>query len=146
MEEQSILLIGLLGWLIFFTLIYITVPATNFDSKGLAVLIPATSFLFCLLALYDFDWYLEEPNYQYHIPLLPDYGISLSFGLDGVSLCFLLLTAFIIPLCTYAAIGATGTPESRKQFVLYILYTEIFLVIAFTVTNLLFFMFFLKAF
>lgn len=76
------------------------------------------------------------------LPLISQYNLNLSFGLDGISLCFLLLTAFIMPICIFAA----GTIDRNyKTFIVYLLLIELFLVISFLVTNLLFFYVFFES-
>jgi NADH:ubiquinone oxidoreductase subunit 4 (subunit M) len=74
--------------------------------------------------------------------LIPEYNLNLSFGLDGISLCFLLLTAFIMPICIFASHTIT---QNYKTFIIYLLLIELFLAISFLVTNLLFFYVFFES-
>ena len=105
-------------------------------------LLSISFFFFCCVLLYHFD--KSEPGFQYafDIPLIPEYHLYLSFGLDGISFCFLLLTAFIIPICLFAC---QSIELNYKQFIIYVLLIEIFLVISFCVTNLLFFYVFFES-
>ena len=144
LDFYSRLLLLIIVWLIFFTIVYaILVSPTDFDARALAILIPVSTFLWCLYLWYWFKPSVKGFSCSFEIPLIPDSGLSISFGVDGISLCFLLLTTFLMPLCTYAALGTAETPEKCKQFVVYILFLEIFLVLSFTVTNILsFYVFF----
>lgn len=44
------------------------------------------------------------PGFQFlsSHPVLPSYNLSLTFGADGISMVFLLLTLFIFPVCFLA--------------------------------------------
>jgi NADH-quinone oxidoreductase subunit M len=67
---------------------------------------------------------------------MPEYDLNLTFGLDGISLCFLLLTAFIMPICIFAS---KSIITNYKQFIVYLLLIELFLTLTFLTTNLFFF-------
>ena len=85
-----------------------------------------------------------KPNYQFEclVPLIPEYNLNLTFGVDGISLCFLLLTAFIMPICIFAAKNIT---QNYKQFIIYLILIELFLTLTFLTTNLFFFYVFFEA-
>ena len=74
--------------------------------------------------------------------LMPDYNIYLSFGVDGVSLCFLILTALMGPICILAS---STMKKNYKEFIIFILLIEIFLAISFTVTNIIFYYIFFES-
>ena len=79
----------------------------------------------------------------FEIPLIPEYGLDLTFGIDGISMCFILLTAFIIPICLFASEGTIYV--NYKEFVVCVLFVEIFLLCSFCTTNLFFFFVFFEA-
>jgi NADH:ubiquinone oxidoreductase subunit 4 (subunit M) len=81
-------------------------------------------------------------HFPYNIPLIPEYNINLSFGIDGISLCFLLLTGFIMTLCLFAL---SPREENFKTYLIYLYFVYIFLTISFCVTNLLFFFVFFES-
>jgi NADH:ubiquinone oxidoreductase subunit 4 (subunit M) len=58
-----------------------------------------TTILFISLYI----WYLFDLNEDFQFitrfSLIEQYNISLIIGIDGISLCFLLLTTFIMMLC-----------------------------------------------
>ena len=80
----------------------------------------------------------NESGYQFEcsIPVIPEYSINLSFGVDGINLSFALLVAFVIPICIFIS---KTVPENYKQFIMQLLFLEFFLVITFLTTNLFFF-------
>lgn len=99
------------------------------------------SFVMLLLTLdlwYNFD--KSEGGYQFacQVPLIKEYNLIFSLGLDGISLAFLLLTVFIMPLCIFA----TG---NNKEFIIYLLLIELFLILSFITTNLFFFYVFFES-
>ena len=52
-----------------------------------------------MLYLYNFD--LTESSFQFveTIPIIDDLGVYYYLGIDGISLPFILLTTFLIPIC-----------------------------------------------
>lgn len=85
-----------------------------------------------------------EPSFQFNcqVPVIPDYSLNLSLGIDGISLCFLVLTTFIMPICIFAA---DNVVLDSKQFIIYLLMIELFLLLSFTITNLFFFYVFFES-
>jgi NADH-quinone oxidoreductase subunit M len=102
-----------------------------------------TFFLFCCDLWYFFIPWAEGFQFAFEIPLIPEYDFSISFGLDGLSLCFLLLTAYIFPICFLSCSNTMGL--KYKEFVIYVLLLEVFVVLSFCVTNLLFFYVFFES-
>jgi NADH:ubiquinone oxidoreductase subunit 4 (subunit M) len=63
------------------------------------------------------------------------------FGIDGISIFFILLTTFIIPLCILTSYKQDFI--YKQDYCLYLLAVELFLILAFSATDLLcFFIFF----
>ena len=137
-------LVYVIGLLIVWTIIISFIPR-RYEKSYIAPLSLGASISFffnCILLWYHFDY--EQIGFQYffEIPLIPEYNLVLSCGLDGISMCFLLLTAFIMPICLLSC----GTIYvNYKQFVVYVLLVEIFLVMSFCVTNLFFFFVFFES-
>ena len=52
-----------------------------------------------IILLYNFD--LTESSFQFveTIPIIDDLGVYYYLGIDGISLPFILLTTFLIPIC-----------------------------------------------
>ena len=104
---------------------YNPVLALSFSSAG---------FVVCLLIYYSFIGI--NFNFQY---LTPD---SYPLGLDKISLCFVVLTGFLFPLCLVASWG----PIQTKPYLLCFLGIEILCILVFSVLDLVGFYVFLKAF
>lgn len=112
------------------------------DVLGTALVI-STAMLFITIDLWcNFD--KSELDYQYacQIPLIAEYNLVFSLGVDGISLLFLLLTVFIMPLCIFAA---SSVEKDTKQFIVYLLLIELFLILSFITTNLFFFYVFFES-
>ncbi len=76
---------------------------------------------------FNFDFYINK--------------YLISFGIDGISLFFILLSTFIIPLCVLSSYKQNFI--YIKDYCLYLLLVEIFLILAFSAIDLiLFFIFF----
>jgi proton-translocating NADH-quinone oxidoreductase chain M len=74
--------------------------------------------------------------------LLPQYNLNIAFGVDGMSLSFLLLTSFVTPFCILAA---WTVQKNVKQFLTYILSIELLLILTFTTIDLFYFYVFFEA-
>jgi len=98
----------------------------------------------CMILACNFD--RLKTNYQFvtHVKLLPEYGINLSLGVDGISLALLLLTAFISSCCVFICSYTMDITRCRPLLI-QIFLIEICVLGAFCVTNLFFSSFFLKA-
>ena len=110
--------------------------------KNLSLLITTIIFLMSIVLWYYFD--KSQTGFQYvsQFEIIPDYNFNLAFGIDGISLCFVLLTTFIIPLSLF---GAQSITQNQKQFCVYLLIIELFLLLSFTITNLFFFYVFFES-
>jgi len=73
------------------------------DALGTALVVSITMFFIAIDLWLNFD--KSELGYQYisQIPLISEYNLTFSLGVDGISLLFLLLTVFIMPICIFAA-------------------------------------------
>lgn len=136
-------LIFLIEYLSFWIAVICLIPQDEEEGvRYLSLLISVLFLLLCIDLWYHFD--KSEVGFQFvcQLPLISQYNLNLSFGLDGIALCFLLLTAFIMPICIFAC----GTIDvNYKQFIIYLFLIELFLVISFLVTNLLFFYVFFES-
>ena len=137
-------LLAMLVYLTIWICILSLMPKT--EVLGIQILaIAASLVIFCMSLdlLYFYDKTRMGSQFNWSLPLLPEYGIDFSLGLDGNSFCFLLLTTFIIPLCLLACNSVKV--ESRKQFILLILLLELFLIASFITRNLFFFFVFFES-
>ena len=113
-------------------------------AKGQALLVSSLVFLFSLKFYLDFDPYDGGFQFQQVRDLLPAFGLRYAVGLDGISLWFVLLTAFLTPWITA---GSFGEKHPRHRgFYACLLAFEAFLIGAFSATDLfLFYLFWVGA-
>ena len=129
--------------LLFGTLFISSLPRT--EKEGIQILSLVLSiyiFFMCVDLLYWFK--PEEVGYQFYfeVPIIPEYCLYLSFGVDAFGLTFLLLTTFIMPICIYAA---EAIEINYKQFIIYLLLIELCLILTFLSTNAFFFYVFFES-
>ena len=98
----------------------------------------------CIIFACNFDRLKVGYQFITHLELLPEYGINLSLGLDGISMALVLLTAFIssccVFICTYTMDITRCRPLLIKIFLI-----EFCVLGAFCVTNLFFFFVFFES-
>ncbi len=80
---------------------------------------------------------------QYYISgLIPSQIAEFSFGVDGFSLCLIILTTVIMPICIYSS---TNITHKIHEFLVCLLLIEFLLILSFYTTNLLFFYIFFES-
>ena len=127
----------LIGYLILTIGIIFLIPKK--DHQGIRIFSLGSTLIFFAMTIdlaYNFNTLEEDYQFLCMIPLMPENDLNLSFGVDGISLCLVLLTAFIIPLCVFASKNIT---KNYKEFIIYLLLIELFLTLTFLTTNLFFF-------
>lgn len=77
--------------------------ALDRNARGVALFV--TLFVFALSILLVFEFDTAQPGFQFveTIPWLVDLGINYKMGVDGLSVLFVLLTAFLMPICILAS-------------------------------------------
>lgn len=93
---------------------------------------------FCF-ATFMYDQYnstIGGYQYVYKYMLLPEYGLSFSLGIDGISAPLICLTIFIMMLAKLSAVALDDRPQ---QFIALLWAMEFLLVLTFSTTNLLVF-------
>jgi proton-translocating NADH-quinone oxidoreductase chain M len=119
-----------------------------FISASSQLLAKKLALFFSILTFYLslFLWIFFEKSslffqwlfYKYWLSFL---GINFILGLDGISLFFIILTTFLIPICILA--GWKNIILNVKSFLLLFLFLEVFLLLIFSVLDLvLFYIFF----
>lgn len=146
MEFNPITIEMYLTTLAFWLTAIMAIPAlVGLDKKTTAqggFVLSSLIFLTTLKLLSDFD--LQAIGYQYEASytVLPQYNLNFSVGIDGISLLFLLLTTFIMPLCFLA------TASQKKyafEMVICLCFLEFFIILCFVTTNLFFFYIFFES-
>jgi NADH-quinone oxidoreductase subunit M len=109
--------------------------------KQVALSTSFTAFVYSLLFWLNFD--NLEPNFQYIEQFILIEGTNINFylALDGISLFFIILSTFLIPLCL---LGSWNVIEQNvKSYLAFFLLMEIALIFVFSVLDvLLFYIFF----
>lgn len=101
---MTFLLNNILKIIIFFQifgilLITIIPSAQVFKVKITALVISSITFLLSTTLWIFFDNSIAEYQFIEQFVLMPSYNINLLLGIDGVSIFFVLLTTFLIPIC-----------------------------------------------
>ncbi len=135
---SSIILIPLLG-----ALFIIVSRSKNVKSTiSIALFTSLVNFLLCLFLWYLFDetttefQFLEEKNWINGF-------IKFKLGIDGISILFIVLTAFITPICIISCIRSIKT--RLKEFLISILILETFMIGVFCSLDLVIFYLFFEA-
>lgn len=87
----------------------------------------------------------SEISYQQQhciVGFIPSQIAEFSFGVDGFSLCLIILTTIIMPICIYSSINIS---HKIHEFLICLLLIEFFLILSFYTTNLLFFYIFFES-
>jgi len=127
--------------------LYLIGDNRNFERRCAALASSMVYLLVCINMVYNFNVPgTEATPAGFHFPckinILPEYGINLSFGIDGIALCLLLLTGFIMTICIFL-LSHTEPNYKAYLFYLYLIYT--FLTFSFCLTYLLFFFVFFES-
>ncbi|MFP4519376.1 MAG: NADH-quinone oxidoreductase subunit M [Oceanicaulis sp.] len=79
--------------------------ALDKNAKGVALFVTGFVFVLSVLLVLEFD--ASEPGFQFveTAVWLSDLGISYKMGVDGISVLFVLLTAFLMPICILSSWG-----------------------------------------
>lgn len=107
------------------------------DPRVIGIIISSITFLLSLGLWYCFDNTTAKFQYIQHISWLPVYNIDIYLGVDGISLFFILLTTLLIPLCLLASWNSIK--KNISSYVIAFLILETFLILVFSVLDLLLF-------
>ena len=125
--------------------VFLTRSEKNQSNNGAIYVSLFTSFVNFFLTL--FLWYSfnnKTPNFQFVEEVIWISGfIKFKFGIDGISILFILLTAFIIPISVISCINSVKT--RLKEFLIAILILETFMIGVFCSLDLVTFYLFFEA-
>lgn len=138
----SLFCLPVIGLIVVSTLPNNQVNSIQFVSIQASVL----TFLASIYLLINFDY--SEPNFQFvfnsgEFINHADAYINLSFGVDGISILFVLLTTFLMPLCLVVSVGAITS--NVKTYAICFLMMESFLLLTFTSLDIICFYIFFEA-
>jgi len=111
--------------------------------KNISVIVSFITFFISLLLWVTFDQFTSKFQFFYKINWLPYYNINLTLGIDGISLLFIILTTFLIPLCILTSYNIIK--KHVKQYFILFLVLEFFLLLIFSVLDLFFFYIFFES-
>ena len=138
------LLLYIIVFLFIFILIIIFVPKTEIKLiKQLSLSFSLVIFLLTLILWIFFNNELGNFVFVSHIPWLSNFNIYYSIGIDGISIFFIILTAFLTPICML--ISWNSITYRTKEFFLMLLITELLLINVFAVLDLFFFYIFFES-
>ena len=96
----------------------------------------AIGFSLFLWTVYDSEQSGFQFVFNYPITMYNYSNIEFIIGIDGISICFLLLTSYIMLLCWMSAIYQK---QNCREFLVCLLLIEIFLILSFITVDILFF-------
>jgi proton-translocating NADH-quinone oxidoreductase chain M len=143
MFDSSILL-SLIGLPLFGMIVLFFIPDNNPDlQKNVGLSTSLLTFLLSILLWLKFD--MSTPKYQFVEKFfsVPYSNMHIYIGCDGISLFFVLLTTFLIPICLLASWDSVKT--SVKEYNIAFLFMGSLLICVFTVLDVLFFYIFFEA-
>ena len=144
MFEYSSILNILIGLPIIGIGILLFIPNTSADlQKSIGLTTSLLTFVLSLSLWLSFD--ISTPKYQFVEKFfsVPYSNLHIYVGVDGISLFFVLLTTFLIPICLLASWDSVKT--NIREYNIAFLFMECALICVFTVLDVLFFYIFFEA-
>lgn len=129
-----ILFAGFVGSLIF--------PSDRLDVIRPFVLLASMLSLFVGVASCFTFSALDDFQFLFRFDIMPQYNLSLTLGIDGITMVFLLLTLLIFPLCF---LSCWEIKKQTKQFFSFLIAMELLLVLTFTTLDLFYFYVFFES-
>jgi len=112
-------------------------PRTVADLQKTALYTSIITFLWSLIIWLSFDNGLGGPQMVSTFDVLPLLNLSITLGIDGLSLLFIVLTSFLIAICIL--LSWETIKDMAREFLILFLVLEICLFFTFTSLDLLFF-------
>jgi proton-translocating NADH-quinone oxidoreductase chain M len=143
MFDSSILL-TLVGLPLFGIILLFFVPDTKSDlQKSIGLCTSLLTFFLSIFLWLQFD--MSSPKYQFVEKFfsVPYSNMHIYLGVDGISLFFILLTTFLIPICLLASWDSIKI--YIREYSIAFLFLEAVLICVFTVLDVLFFYIFFEA-
>lgn len=130
--------------LLFFIIFLVFFPKNEIIIiKQLALFFSCIIFILTLILWIFFNNELGNFVYVVHMPWLHFFNVYYSLGIDGISIFFIILTAFLTPICIL--IGWNSIKYKTKEYMIMLLLTELLLINVFAVLDLFFFYVFFEA-
>lgn len=147
---------GLLLWVILLplvggaSLLFFPVPLLNRQGGEVMVrcyglLVSLVTFMLSTILWFRFDSSTAKFQFVETLQWVPASNFSVTFGVDGISLFFILLTTLLVPICLLASWEVPGSGKRVKEYFAAFLVMEGFILIVFTVLDLLVFYVFFES-
>ena len=115
----------------------------NQNIKFVALWTSLMTFVISLLIWINFDYELEGYQFEEIVNWIPSFGIVYHLGVDGLSLPFILLTTFLIPICILCSWNSIQ--QRIKEYMISFLILETFIIGMFCSLDLIVFYIFFEA-
>lgn len=112
------------------------------NSRHVALWTTIVTFALSLLLIASFDITTAAFQFEENAPWLPEYGIGYHLGVDGISIFFLLLTTFLVPICIISCWDAVKTRV--REYMLAFLVLETLMIGVFSSLDMLMFYIFFE--
>ncbi len=109
----------------------------------IAFYISLINFIISLFLWIQFDKLTTTFQFIYKLGWIPFINIDIYLGIDGISLFFILLTTFLIPLCIL--ISRNSIKVYIKEYLISFLLLEFLLILVFSVLDLILFYIFFES-
>jgi proton-translocating NADH-quinone oxidoreductase chain M len=123
-----------------FGLLFINEPK---KIKNFSICITFITFFNSLFLFISFDQFITEFQFLFKLNWLQNFNINLIFGIDGISLLFILLTTLLIPLCLLTSYQVIKI--KIKEYFFCFLFLEVLLLFIFSTLDLFFFYIFFES-
>lgn len=138
-------LLDIILLLLFFILFLCFIPREeSIKIKQYSLCFSIVIFILTLFLWIFYNGELGEFSFVLHLSWLKMFNIYYSVGIDGISIFFIILTTFLIPICILAS--WESIQYKVKEFMILLLITEFLLINVFIVLDLFFFIYFLKVY
>ena len=111
------------------------------NSRHVALWTSVVAFGISLLLILDFDTTTAEFQFEEYAPWLPEFGIGYHLGVDGISVFFLLLTTFLVPICIISCWEAVKT-RVREYMIAFLVLETMMIGVFSSLDMLMFYIFF----
>lgn len=111
--------------------------------KNISIITSFATFVLSICIWLCFDNFTSNFQFVNKILWLPNYNINFIIGIDGISLFFVILTTFLIPLCLLSSYHSIT--KNIKAYFISFLFLEFFLLVVFCVLDLMFFYIFFES-
>jgi len=111
------------------------------NSRHVALWTSVVAFGISVLLIVDFDTTTADFQFEEYTPWLPEFGIGYHLGVDGISVFFLLLTTFLVPICIISCWEAVKT-RVREYMIAFLILETLMIGVFSSLDMLMFYIFF----